>query len=186
MKKSNSNSENGNELKASSFLDKKKETDGLSKHHKEYLGLDIPKDYFSKSKKDILEAIPQEVKIKRPFFALLQPRFAYPIAASIVFLIGIMIWQQTTTSEIEPQVTDIEKTEIYDIDLYTDDFLISSLLVEEDEMNQFADNYIMNEIIIKIDLSERELENIFINSLFVKDSFIDSYIEKNLMENIIL
>ncbi len=48
------------------------------------------------------------------------------------------------------------------------------------------DEFILNEIVVEAELSEQQLENIFINSLFVEDSLINSYIDKNLIENVVL
>ena len=178
MKKSNTNKK----LSAKTFLD---HTKGLTKNHEDYLGLNIPEGYFSKSKNEIIASLPKVEERKKSVFRL-KPLIAYPIAASIVFLIGITIWLQNPNSEINTQITDIEKTETIDFNFPADDFLVYSLLVEDSEIDQFVDDYIINEMIVKADLSERELESLFLNSLLIEDSLIDNYLEKNLIENIIL
>ena len=155
----------------------------LTKLHKEKLGMDIPEDFFSKSKANILDAIPKTEESKQTVFWL-KPIIAYPLAASIVLLIGITFWLQNDITNVEQKITNIEK--INSMDINSEDFLVTSLLVEDEEINQFMDDFIMDEIIVDAELSEQQLENIFINSLFVEDSLINSYIDKNLIENVVL
>lgn len=155
----------------------------LTKLHKEKLGMDIPEDFFSKSKADILEAIPK-IEDKKQTVFWLKPIIAYPIAASIVLLIGITIWMQNDTTDINPKITNVNEINLTDFD--SDDFLVSSLLIEDENMDAFMDDFIVNEILVEAELSEQQLENIFINSLFVEDSLINSYIDKSLIENVVL
>ena len=155
----------------------------LTKLHKEKLGMDIPEDFFSKSKADILEAIPK-IEDKKQTVFWLKPIIAYPIAASIVLLIGITIWMQNDTTDINPKITNVNEINLTYFD--SDDFLVSSLLIEDENMDAFMDDFIVNEILVEAELSEQQLENIFINSLFVEDSLINSYIDKSLIENVVL
>ena len=155
----------------------------LTKLHKEKLGMDIPEDFFAKSKADILDSILKIEEPKQTVFWL-KPIIAYPIAASIVFLLGLTFWLQNDTTTIEQKITNFEKMNSMDIN--SDNFLVTSLFVEDDKIDQFMDDFIMEEIIVDAELSEQQLENIFINSLFVEDSLINYYIDKNLIENIVL
>ena len=72
------------------------------------------------------------------------------------------------------------------MDFSSDEFLVSSLFVEDSEMDQFVDAFLMKEIIIEVNNSEQKLENIFINSLFIDDSLIDNYTQNRILENMIL
>ena len=166
-------------------LNKNNNKRDLANLHKEKLGLEIPDGYFSKSKLDILDAIPKEEENKQTLFWL-KPRFAYPIAASIVLLISITLLWQNNTTETNLEITDIEKIEVFNMDFPSDEFLVSSLFVEDSEMDQFLDTFIMKEIIVEADISEQRLENIFINSLFIDDSLIDNYAQNSILENMIL
>jgi hypothetical protein len=157
----------------------------LGNLHKDKLGLEIPNGYFSKSKMDILDAIPKEVKNKQTVFWL-KPRFAYPIAASIILLISITFLWQNNTPETNSEVSDIDKIEMFNMDFSSDEFLVFSLFVEDSEMDQFVDAFLMKEIIVEVDNSEQKLENIFINSLFIDDSLIDNYTQNSILENMIL
>ncbi len=155
----------------------------LTKLHKEKLGMDIPEDFFSKSKADILEAIPK-IEDKKQTVFWLKPIIAYPIAASIALLIGITMWMQYDTTKISKEITNVKAINSFDVN--SNDFLLSSLFIDDDKMDEFMDNFIMNEILVEAELSEQQLDNLFINSLFVEDSLINGYIDKNLIENIVL
>ena len=166
-------------------LNKNNNKENLANLHKEKLGLEIPDGYFSKSKLDILDAITKKEKNKQTLFWL-KPRFAYPIAASIVLLISITFLWQKNTPETNLDVTDIENIEMFNMDFSSDEFLVSSLFVEDSKMDQFVDAFIMKKIIVEADISEQKLENIFINSLFIDDSLIDNYTQNSILENMIL
>ncbi len=183
MNNKNKNNKNQIEQSGNHFLKDDTHKKELAQEHKDYLGMDIPDNYFSKSKNDILKRLPMENEKKRTVFGL-KPFIAYPIAASIVLLIGITMWMQNDTTKINPKITNIETINSFDID--SDDFLVSSLLIDDDKMDAFMDDFIMNEILVEAELSEQQLDNLFINSLFVEDSLINGYIDKNLIENIVL
>lgn len=144
-----------------------------SNHHKEYLGMEIPENYFRDSKKSILDLISKEEKTKTtPVFYL---RRSFQVAASITLLIALTIWFQ---------FTDTGNSD--DLYIASDDVLIESLFIEDADMNQFVNDIVVSEIMVEAEKSEQELENIFINSLFVEDSLIDSYTKENLIDHIIL
>lgn len=156
----------------------------ISKLHKEKLGMDIPDDFFASSKKTILNAVIQEEKPKQTIFWL-TPRFAYPIAASIILAIAFTFWIQNNNSNKSNEITNTKFIKTIDSNL-DDDFLIRSLIVSDSEMETYLDNYLINSIVIEAEISEQQLENIFINSVIIEDSLIDSYLDKNLIENIVL
>ncbi|MBD1260380.1 hypothetical protein HZY62_07260 [Maribacter polysiphoniae] len=183
MAKKNKNSKNHIGQDGNGFLKDNFDKKELAQKHKEYLGMDVPDNYFSISNNNILKSLPMEKEQKRTVFGL-KPMIAYPIAASIVLLIGFTIWLQNDPTTIEQQNANVEQ--INSMDVYSDDFLVSSLLVEDADMDEFIDEIILNEIIVDAELSEQQLENIFINSLLIEDSLINSYIDKSLIENVVL
>lgn len=185
MEKSKKDNKITNEPSGIHFLKKENLKKDLAQEHKEFLGLDVPDDYFSKSKKNILKNLKMENEQKRTVFGL-KPFIAYPIAASILLLIAITFWMQNKSIESNLKVTDVDAIETVNELSTTEDFLVSSLLVDDSKMDQYIDDYILNEIIVEAELSEQQLEDIFINSLFVEDSLINIYIDNNLIENIIL
>tara|TARA_R110002073_G_scaffold53840_4_gene138850 strand:+ start:58074 stop:58547 length:474 start_codon:yes stop_codon:yes gene_type:complete len=142
-----------------------------SDHHKEYLGMEIPEDYFSSSKANILGLVSKEKK-ETPVFYL---RRSFQVAASITLLISIAMWTLFSNPD-ESAMPEIA----------SDDILIESLFVEDIDMNQFISDVVVEEIMVEAEKDEQDLENIFINSLFVEDSLIDGYTKKSLIDNIIL
>lgn len=156
----------------------------ISRLHKDKLGMDIPEDFFSKSKEDILNKVLKQDKPKQSVFWL-RPMIAYPIAASIILAISITFWMQNNSTKINNQITNTEYN-IMNPDFLDGDFLISSLMVPDREIDNYLDHYLINKVVIEAELSEQQLENIFINSLFVEDSLIDDYLNKNLIENIVI
>lgn len=166
-----------NNKKATRFSLQKNENDSFTQQHKDLLGLDKPENYFAKSKSTILEALHTIEVPERKIFGL-STKFAYPIAASLIFIIGMAFWFQFANTETNNSL-------IYNT-VPTDEILISSLLVAETDVDLFIDNYIFNDIIVATEYSEQALENIFINSLFIEDASIDSYIDSNLIDNILL
>ncbi len=182
MIQSNNNKQEHSE---NTFLKESFDANKITQNHKDFLGLDIPDAYFSKSKKEILEALPKVQKRKTSIFGM-QPIFAYPIAASLLLLIGIAIWFQNSKLKTDIQVTDIEGIEINNLDLPFDAVLINSLLVENSEIDRFMDTYIIDEIIVEANISEDKLDAILINSFFIKDTLIDDYFNETLLDNLIL
>lgn len=159
--------------------------DNISRHHKDKLGMDVPDGFFKKSKEDILNAVTKEEQPKQKVYWL-RPMIAYPVAATLVLAFAITFWLQNNTSDVNNQITNTEEIELLNSVLSQDDFLVSSLFVEDDDMDKFMDDFILNEIIVEAELSEQQLENIFINSLFIEDSLIDNYMDKSLIENVLL
>jgi len=165
-----------------SYLKKDSDKKTLAQEHKDYLGLDIPKDYFINSKKNILKNISKaegEVKPIRQF----KSAYFYPIAASLLLALGLTFWIQDNKS-----VTPIEfnKMKMTQFSPENNESLVASLFVDESDMDNFLDAYVMNEIILETAIEEYNLDAIFINSFFVEDSLIDKYFDENIIESMLL
>ncbi|NCT10299.1 MAG: hypothetical protein GW772_09515 [Flavobacteriia bacterium] len=166
-------------LEDSSFED-------ISKRHSKYLGTQIPEGYFVASKLSILEKIQSEKQLEskiipeRKTIFWLQPQFKFAVAASLILFLGLTIWFQNTHFSQE------EKTVDFELLTFSDDILINSLLVDENDIESFSNITLMNEIVLKAELSEQKMDNLFLNSLFVEDSLIDNYTNKSIIESIIL
>lgn len=167
----------------SPFLRNESDRKELAQEHKEYLGMDVPDDYFSKSKNSILNSLPIEHQQKGNIFKL-KPFIAYPIAASVLILISVFIWFNNNQSDNHSKMTNTKS--IQTLESSTEDFLVSSLLIEDDQLETYLDSYIVDKILVEAELSEQHLENLLINSLFIEDSIIDSYINNNLVETLVL
>ena len=157
----------------------------ISRLHKEKLGMDIPEDFFAKSKESILNKVIIPEKPKQTTFWL-RPVIAYPIAASIFLAIALTFWMQKDNVENNEQITNTENIELLNSEILDGDFLTASLMVSDSDMDKFLDNYIMKNVVIEAEKSEQQLENIFINSVLIEDSLINSYIDQSLIENIVL
>ena len=159
--------------------------ENITKLHKEKLGMDIPEDFFSKSKEDILNKVTKLEEPKQKVFWL-KPLFIYPMAASIILAMALTFWMQNNNPTIKNDITNIEEVTEFNSDFLESDFLVTSLIIPEGQIQDYLDQYIVNTIIIKAELSEQELENIFINSLFIEDSLLDNYVNESLIENLII
>ncbi len=186
MLNSNANNKKPTKQKGTHFLKDDIPKNELTKEHKDYLGMDIPDNYFAASKEDILKNILTEKEPRRTLFGL-RPIMAYPIAASILVLVALSLWLPYSGEDNGSKVTemDIETGENSYNNFSQDDFLINSLFVEDDELNQFLADFVFKEILVEAEVSEQELENVFINSLFIEDSLIINYLDSNLVENVV-
>jgi len=161
------------------------QNENITNRHKDELGMDIPENFFSKSKEDILNKVITNETPKQKVFWL-KPLIAYPIAASIVLAIALTFWTQTNNENSTNDITNIEEAPQFNPDLLEGDFLVTSLIIPEGQIEDYLDHYIANNIILEAELSEQQLENIFINSLFVEDSLLNNYINESLIENLII
>jgi hypothetical protein len=93
---------------------------------------------------------------------------------------------QNNNQTVQNDITNIEEATEFNSELLESDFLLTSLIIPEGQLQDYLDQYIVNTIIIKAELSEQELENIFINSLFIEDSLLNNYINESLIENLII
>ncbi|MGB5420024.1 hypothetical protein [Algibacter sp.] len=159
--------------------------DNISRLHKDKLGMEVPEGFFSQSKASILNKVIEPDKPKQTVFWL-KPTIAYAIAASIILAIALTFWVQDNNTENIEQITNTEELKLLNSDILDSDFLVSSLLVSDTEMEKYLDGYIINKVVFEAELSEQKLENIFINSVLIEDSLIDNYLDKNLIENIVL
>lgn len=174
MKKSTNNiKKEKNNLNFSLFGEKKGENPTVN--HKSNLGLDIPDDYFQHSKNEILGKLPKK-ETSRNIFGL-KPLIAYPIAASLLLLIGMSLWFQFSTKPIKTQTTNIVIPE--------NAILVNSLFIDEDNMDNYMDDYILHEIFVEVALAEQKLDNIFINSLFIEDTHIDDYLNESFVDHLL-
>ncbi len=162
-----------------------KNKEHITKLHKDKLGMDIPEDFFTKSKEDILSKVSTPEKPKQTIFWL-KPIIAYPIAASIVLAIALTFWMKNDQTKTNIQITNSKNIKLMEPELLEGDFLVSSLLVPDSEVDGYLDHYIVNNVIVEAELSEEQLENIFINSLFVDDSLLNKYLNESLIDNLMI
>lgn len=161
------------------FLKQESDKKSLGQEHSDYLGLDIPKDFFTRSKKDIRKLIADVEETRKPVVRF-KASYLYPIAASLLLVFGLTFWMQKNISE-----TPIE---VVAMPFYSEnsESLISSLFIDDSNMDEFLNEYVFDEIIVETAITEYNIDALFINSFFVEDSLIDNYFYENLLESMLL
>ena len=157
--------------------------DDVFKHHNKYLGTQIPEGYFAKSKSSILNKINEDIKIKKTKKQLvfwMRPQFKYMAAASLVFILCLTVWLQSSNK------TDVLEETNFELFAFSDTILIESLLVDESEIDAFTDATLFNEILVKAEISEQKLDNLVLDSLILEDSLLNDYIDYGLIETLVL
>ena len=171
-----------------SETNREKENKSLGKKHKEQLGMGVPEGYFSSSRQSILDKLSTQThqrKNEGMIFGL-RKNWAYPLAASLLLLVSLSIWfSREGRTNGEKSIEAPVARSVYVLE-ESPDVLLTSLLIEEDEIGSFMDEVVINEIVVKAELSEQELENIFLNSLIEEDSSADTYLEESLIKEIVL
>ena len=128
-----------------------KKTDKI---HAEELGMDIPEDYFAKSKIDILDKVFKEKKSK--VIPLFRNKVMWFAAAGIALILALSVFNPSTISTVNeiPSVFTDTVDQIRNLDLNNgrffseDDMLVASLFVDDADIDNYVDNYIIEEIII--------------------------------------
>ena len=162
-----------------------KQNKDISKLHNDKLGMQVPDGFFEKSKADILESGKTQKEEKQKVFWL-KPIYTYPIAAALVVALAITFWLNNDDSTTNNTITDTDEMNVISLDDLENDFLVSSLMVEDSDMDEFLNDYIVDEILVEVDKKEQEIDDLIINSLFIEDSLIDGYLDENLIENVFL
>lgn len=137
--------------------------DELNKIHSDALGLKIPENYFSNSKNEILNKVLAEKETKViPFY---KKRTSWLAAASVTLLLGLSIFR-TYNSQNQESITNQLTDSIVQMDAKNpattipnnnnaipnysltkeNDILVSSLFVEDKEIDEYITNYILDDI----------------------------------------
>ncbi len=135
--------------------DQKALEEKLQKMHLQDLGLDLPEDYFSKSKSEILAKVGIEDKSR--VLPLYRNKIFWAAAAAVAVLIVLTVFKTSTVRQIEeiPAIVSdtIEQLNkgLANEDFYQgeNDILISSLFVEDTELDEFVDNYMLGEALFE-------------------------------------
>lgn len=143
----------------------------LNKIHKEELGLGVPENYFSDSKKEILANIDNKNEIKgRPFY---KRKVMWLAAAGIALLFALSVFKQNSINILDgtpsivfdtvDQIRNIDLTKEY---LFTeeDHVLIASLFIDDTQIDQYVDNYILEEVVI-----DEYIDNIMLDEMMNDD-----------------
>ena len=133
----------------------KKQNKNIDIKHNEELGFKMPEDYFLKSKNEILSKV--SVKKESKIILLFKNKMSWFAAASIALIFALSIYNNQTKLDIikipaivSDTLNSNKSLTVEEGYFFEDDFLISSLFVND--MN--VDNYIANSFIEQIVLEE--------------------------------
>jgi hypothetical protein len=122
--------------------------------HKEELGMNIPENYFATSKMEILSMISKSNKpVKR---LISRKSILWASAASIALVFAISVFKPTgiTVNDTIPTIVSdsidyLKNNELKNenLALNDDDFIISSLFIEEADVDTFVEDYVLDELV---------------------------------------
>lgn len=170
MKKINKNKMNENSQ--NTFLKDNPNEFGVSESHRSYLGLKTPTDYFADSKNKILSSLSNIETKDHNKFKINRKTF-WAVAASVTILLTVTLTFLYDNASIQNINILTENGISYENN--DDNLLISSLFMEDSEMDQFIDDYFIEEVISETGV-ERYSDDVIINSLLVEDSLVDELI----------
>ena len=131
------------------------------KKHTKDLGLQLPVDYFSKSKANILAQVSSKKRGKLIIFSRKTIVWSTTVAALLIFTITLFKSNEfsstgTITNIVSDTVSAFQNESATNNDLVTstEDVLLASLFVEESHVNEYVDNYIKAELINHVTSSE--------------------------------
>lgn len=152
MSTKNNNIESQKQSNYQNLIDK----DMQAIHNKE-LGFSVPEDYFAKSKDDILSKI-SDKKGNEKYTPFYKKPIIWYAAASIILLIAITLIKSNRDFQIDNNQTivldtikNLDKDKFVDSHIEEtaeDDVLITSLFIEDNEIDEFIDNYVFDEALI--------------------------------------
>lgn len=126
----------------------------LDKMHSDDLGLSLPKDYFAKSKNEILDRINSEKSSN--IISLYKSKIFWFAAAGIALIIALSVFKPNFLPSTDPMPSIVSDTleQIQNFNLANDgaiiedDILVTSLFVAENQIDNYVDNYIVEESLI--------------------------------------
>lgn len=131
------------------------------KKHTEELGLQLPEDYFSKSKAAILSQVLNKKRSKLIVFSRKTIVWSTTIAAMLI--LTITLFRQNNFSATDHITTFVsDSIDAFNPKLITkngfettkEDVLLASLFVDDKHVNEYVDNYIKEKLINDLLLSE--------------------------------
>lgn len=120
--------------------------------HSEKLGFQVPKDYFSTSKMEILEKVSNQKQER--FIIFSRKRIAWAAAATIAIILALTVFKPNalpTIDEIPAIVSDtidqLKTNGLAQDELEENDILITSLFISDNEIDEFVDDYVLEELV---------------------------------------
>jgi hypothetical protein len=111
--------------------------------HNRELGLDIPQDYFSTSKMEVLEKVKIQKKQKLILFVSRKSFLAATASMAALFVLTLYLMKKDV-QELQVKESSI----VFDVE---NDQLLTSLFVEESTSDDFIDSFVNKRLISKLD-----------------------------------
>ncbi len=120
--------------------------------HSEELGFQVPEDYFSKSKMEILAKVSNQKEQRFNIFS--RKRIIWSAAATITIIVALTVFKPNALTSfdnvpviVSDTINHLQNNNLAQGKLKEDDILISSLFVPDSEIDEFVDDYVLEELV---------------------------------------
>lgn len=120
--------------------------------HSEELGFQVPEDYFSKSKMEILTKVSNQKEQRFNIFS--QKRIVWSAAATIAIIVALTVFKPNALPAIDKipaivsdTIDQLKTNGLAQGEPEENDILITSLFVADNEIDEFVDNYVLEELV---------------------------------------
>ena len=120
--------------------------------HSEELGFQVPEDYFSKSKMEILEKVSNQKEHRFNIFS--RKRIVLSAAATIAIIVALTVFKPNELPSMDKipaivsdTIDNLKNDGLAQVEPEENDILITSLFVADNEIDEFVDNYVLEELV---------------------------------------
>lgn len=120
--------------------------------HSEELGFQVPEDYFSKSKMEILEKVSNQKEESFNIFS--RKRIVWSAAATIAIIVAFTVFKPNAYPSIDKipaivsdTIDNLKNDGLANNELEENDILITSLFIADNEIDEFVDDYVLEELV---------------------------------------
>lgn len=148
------------------------ENKNIDKKHYEDLGFKVPDEYFLKSKNEILSKVLANKKESK-IIKLFKNKMSWYVAASIALIFTLSIYNSQTKLDllkipaiVSDTLNSNRSLTVEEGYFFEDDFLISSLFINDVNLDSFIANTFIKEIAIEEQLDDFIIDNLMDDELF--------------------
>ena len=120
--------------------------------HSEKLGFQVPEDYFSKSKMEILAKVSNQKEQRFNIFS--RKRIVWAAAATIAIILALTVFKPNELPSMDKipaivsdTIDNLKNDGLAQVEPEENDILITSLFVADNEIDEFVDNYVLEELV---------------------------------------
>ncbi|MFO7674305.1 MAG: hypothetical protein R6V74_11405 [Lutibacter sp.] len=124
----------------------------MHKMHSSALGFQVPEDYFSKSKMEILEKVSNQKEQRFNIFS--RKRIFWAAAATIAIIFAVSVFKPNVLPSfnnvpeiVSDTIDQLQNNNLAQGEFKEDDILITSLFVPDNEIDEFVDDYVLEELV---------------------------------------